>query len=135
MTLFCASNGTGTAYPSGTPGFSGVHVALFFAFCVVFCRQLFGLMFFFFWHLYCLVCPSLIYVFWLPFGIFKFFLFIIIFRCKYLYVVYIFTLYMGFIYPWGIMLWKRKGFSLMKGCDRTYQNICFMSIVSDLLSL
>jgi hypothetical protein len=37
MTLFCASNGTGTAYPSGTPGFSGVHVALFFCFlrCVL----------------------------------------------------------------------------------------------------
>jgi len=50
--------GAGTANPSGTPMFtpvfSVVRVARYLVFWVMFCRSLFGRLFFFFWPLYCL---------------------------------------------------------------------------------
>ena len=54
-----ATSGTGgTDYLPGEPefthGFSGVLVARSFAYCVVLCRSLFVLWYFFFWPLYCL---------------------------------------------------------------------------------
>jgi hypothetical protein len=53
-----ANSGSGTAYTSGpplfTPCFSGVRVIRSFDICVMFCRSLFVLLFFFFWPLCCL---------------------------------------------------------------------------------
>jgi hypothetical protein len=54
-----ATCGAGTPYPSNTAEythcFSGVHVSRSFAFCVMFCRSLFGLL------AIVLSAPSLIY--------------------------------------------------------------------------
>ena len=65
-----------TAYRSGaSPAFSEVRVAWYLIFCVVFCGLLLVLLFFcpvYFGH--CVVCPSSIYSFWLPFWYLKFFL-------------------------------------------------------------
>jgi len=63
-------SGAGSAYPSGVQScffvffFGGVLVAQSLCF-LVFCRSLFVLLFFSFCH--CIVWPSLIYGFWLPF--------------------------------------------------------------------
>jgi len=53
-----ATNGAATAYISGTPEFSlvfsGVRVTRSLILCVMFCRSLFALLYFFFWPLCCL---------------------------------------------------------------------------------
>ena len=49
---------------SSPPVFSGVRVTRSLVFCVVLCRSLFVLLYFFFW--YCAVCSSSIYGLWLP---------------------------------------------------------------------
>ena len=62
------TSGAGAAYPSTTPEFTPD------------CRSLFVLLSFFsFGH--CFFCPSSIYGFWLPFGIFKFVLKDYVFSC------------------------------------------------------
>ena len=58
-TTFCQkSRKVCSVYPSGTheftPGFSRVRVTQSLVLCVMFCRSLFFLLFFFFWPLYCL---------------------------------------------------------------------------------
>ena len=59
--LFWSTCGAGTTYPSGahelSPVFNGVHVARTLVFCVMFCRSLFVLLYFYFGH--CVVCPSI----------------------------------------------------------------------------
>ena len=61
--------GTGTVFSSGTheftPVFSRVHVTRSLVLCVMFCRSLFVLLSFVFWHY--VVCSSSIYGYWLPF--------------------------------------------------------------------
>jgi hypothetical protein len=52
------------ADPSSLPDFSGVRVAPSLVFYPMFCRSLFVPLSFSFGH--CVVCPSLIDVFWLP---------------------------------------------------------------------
>ena len=51
-------------HPSSNPVFSWVRVIRSLVLCVMFCRSLFVLLSFFFGH--CVVCPSSIYIFWLP---------------------------------------------------------------------
>jgi hypothetical protein len=55
---------------SSHPVFSGIPIAQSLVFCEVFCRSLFLLCSFSFVH--CIFCLSSIYLFWLPFGVFKF---------------------------------------------------------------
>ena len=57
--------------PEFTPGFKWGTCYSIFSFMCMFCRSLFILLSFSFGH--CVVCPSSIYGFWLPFGIFKLF--------------------------------------------------------------
>ena len=59
---------------SSSPVFSGVRVPRSLVFCVVLCRSVLPFCPFSFGN--CILCHSLIYGFWLTFGIFKLFLFI-----------------------------------------------------------
>jgi len=68
----CATNGAGTAYPSGSHEFNSVRVARSLVFCVVLCRSLFALSLFFLLAIVLSALPRFTDSDY-PFGTYKFF--------------------------------------------------------------